>query len=177
MKKAICIFFLLVTVASGCVPSGNRAGASAEQDVRNAVLAYFDRYKGRDFREIDRGCFSAELSMLLQQTMEREKREIEKTAKSAYPTDKPFIMEGDVFSSLYEGADAMRIRSIHILSGTAAAEVAFSHTERGHTTEWSDYLILVNEDGWKVDNVIFTSRYTSMKSTKDALREYISAGE
>ncbi|SBW08516.1 exported hypothetical protein [uncultured delta proteobacterium] len=177
MKKIRLILFLLVIAASGCGPSGRHAGTSAEQEVAQAVHTYFTHYKGRDFREIDHGYLSGDLSSLLQQSMDREQREIVKTAKSAYPTDKPFIMEGDLFSSLYEGADAMRIRSIHITSGTATVDVLFSHTERQHTTEWNDCLLLVQENGWKVDNVIFKSGYAGMKSTKDTLREYIHAKE
>jgi len=52
------------------------------------------------------------------------------------------------------------------------ASVAVTFTNKGYKTRWTDDVKLVNENGWKIDNVLFTGGWTSQTSTRDALRQF-----
>ena len=83
------------------------------------------------------------------------------------------MIEGDVFSSLYEGQDAVKIGDIKIEGNKATAEVEFTNTE--YKLTWKDVVILVQENGWKIDDVLYTGHKVDVKGTKDGLLSLINS--
>ena len=63
-----------------------------------------------DFRKADSTYLSPEISQLIQEVVLKEKQSADKL-KSINSTDKPDMIEGDLFTSSYEGAKSFKIIS------------------------------------------------------------------
>lgn len=69
----------------------------------------------------------------------------------------PPLIEGDLFSSMFEGATAWKLGACST-SGTAArCPVAFTYAQPGHPpVTWTDTLLLTNTAaGWRVDDIAY----------------------
>jgi hypothetical protein len=74
-----------------------------------------------------------------------------------HPDEKPPWIEGDLFSSLFEGAQTHAEGEASVTGNKAEVPVTFTYTEGGSTTKWTDRLILTKgpADNWLVDDVRF----------------------
>lgn len=146
---------------------------SCSDPVKNEISTSINNFfkSPKDFRSIDKNMMTKELGELIQKAVDRELLEVEKIKKSEFPTDKPLCIEGDVFSSLYEGQDSLKILGIKIKNNKATATLELTNTQYKET--WKDEVLLKNENGWKIDNVIFKGIEPTSKSTKDILLSFI----
>jgi len=77
----------------------------------------------------------------------------------------PPMLEGDIFTSLFEGATAWKIGACQAGAKTARCPVALSFTpppgpKAPKPATWSDTLTLVQTpQGWKVDDVIYDAGF------------------
>jgi hypothetical protein len=77
----------------------------------------------------------------------------------------PPMLEGDIFSSLFEGATAWKIGACQGDAKAARCPVALSRTpppspKPEKPANWNDTLLLVNTpQGWKVDDVIYDAGF------------------
>jgi hypothetical protein len=77
----------------------------------------------------------------------------------------PPMLEGDIFSSLFEGASAWKVGACQGDAKTARCPVALSYVAApGKKPEkpanWNDTVLLVNTpQGWKVDDVIYDAGF------------------
>jgi hypothetical protein len=72
------------------------------------------------------------------------------------PDEKPPWVEGDLFSSLFEGPNSFKFGSVTISGAKAEVIVHCSYTGGGATSSWTDTLLLVKSDkGWLVDDIRF----------------------
>jgi hypothetical protein len=68
----------------------------------------------------------------------------------------PPLVEGDVFTSLFEGADAFQVGKCKEKDNSAECEVGFSNTNPGDgkTFKWKDAVLLEKTDkGWLISDV------------------------
>lgn len=68
----------------------------------------------------------------------------------------PPLVEGDVFTSLFEGADAFQVGKCKEKDNSAECEVGFSNTNPGDgkTFKWKDEVLLEKTDkGWLISDV------------------------
>ena len=89
-----------------------------------------------------------------------------------HPDEKPPWIEGDLFSSLFEGPRQFSTGAAKISGETAEVVVECSHTEGGDTVKWSDVLLLVREGGkWLIDDVSYggTWDFANSGTLKEAL--------
>ena len=89
-----------------------------------------------------------------------------------HPDEKPPWIEGDLFSSLFEGPRQFSTGVAKVDGETAEVRVECSHTEGGDTVKWSDFLILVREGGkWLIDDVRYGGEWDFANSgtLKEAL--------
>jgi hypothetical protein len=80
----------------------------------------------------------------------------------------PPMLEGDIFSSLFEGATAWKVGSCQPSGQTARCTVALSYTppppppggKPAKPAAWNDTLVLVlTPQGWKVDDVVYDAGF------------------
>lgn len=76
---------------------------------------------------------------------------------SAKIKDSPPLIEGDLFSSLFEGATQSKLQACTVSGTGARCPVAFTHASATAKTEnWTDALLLVNTpQGWRVDDIAY----------------------
>jgi hypothetical protein len=154
---------ILIFLIFGCTTHSNK-------EIRMVIGNFYKNHKG-DFRTVDKTLLTQDLSSLIDKAIAREMCEAENMIKSDFPSDKPLMIEGDIFTSLYEGHDSYKIRGIKMNGNKATAIVEFSNTS--YPEPWNDEVLLVKEKGWKIDNVIFKAQMVDMESTKEVLLELI----
>lgn len=128
---------------------------------------------------VQKDLFSTDLEKVLKEAVNATNASVEKVKKSDHPTDKPAILEGSTFTSLYEGYTSYKIKSVTIdPSGTSAdAIVDLEHTLSEPKTTWADQVHLINSDqGWRIDNISFDS-IGSAKDLKTSLKSFIQSAQ
>jgi hypothetical protein len=148
MKKLLFILLYSVLLLSGC--------KNVEQDVNDSVIHFYKNHQP-NYRNVDRKLLSKELNLLLDKTDAREKLELKWTAKSASPTDKPQFIETDIFASHLEGEFGFAVNKISVNGVQARIIMDFTSTlvPTNDVQKWSEEVILINEDGWKFDDINF----------------------
>jgi hypothetical protein len=78
----------------------------------------------------------------------------------------PPMLEGDIFSSLFEGATAWKVGSCQADAKSARCPVALTYApapspgNKAKPANWHDTIVLVNTpQGWKVDDVIYDAGF------------------
>lgn len=138
----------------------------------NTVQAFFSGYKG-NFREADPAFLSGGLRAALQATVDGEKQSAERVKASQFPNDKPQILEGEIFSGLYEGFTSFEARPENVKDGQATVEVRFRNEHYG--VDWTDEVVLIEENGWKIDDVRYTGKKAGLLSLREVLQDFESA--
>lgn len=85
----------------------------------------------------------------------------------------PPVLEGDIFSSLFEGASAWKVGACQTAAKTARCSVALSYVPppaagpKAKPASWNDTVLLVNTpQGWKVDDVVYDPSFASGNTGK-----------
>jgi ABC-type transporter MlaC component len=87
-------------------------------------------------------------------------------------------VEGDIYTSLYDGATAVKIEKITLHNNIADVEIeAVYAPEPQNVLKWSDGVVLKKENGfWKIDDVIYKGNEMIRSSkTKKTLKEILTA--
>lgn len=123
--------------------------------------------------------FSQDLEEVLTKAIDTSNADIEKVKHSSHPSDKPLILEGAVFSSLYEGYTKYMIRSIDIISNRAKVFVDFEYNQVSPAIKWTDTIHFINtvDNQWKIDNITFNNSISTATDLKSSLNDFISYGE
>jgi hypothetical protein len=112
-------------------------------------------------------CLSAPLRAL----MEAAKREQLEFMKK-FPDEKPPWIEGDFFSSLFEGPHRFQVLGTEVKGDRANVRVEQERTEGGDTVKWTDTLLLVKTpEGWRVDDMRYGGSwdFANTGTLRDAL--------
>ena len=101
-------------------------------------------------------------------------KEIQAKSIREHPDEKPPWADGDLFSSLFEGAQSFRIGHPSNRGDTTEVPVQLTYRQGGSTTRWSDVLILVrNGKRWLVSDILLRGEW-AFKSG-DSLRSILSS--
>jgi hypothetical protein len=181
--------FLAVSFAAFAVPSFAITDARAAQEGPDAIAEdFYAQYltigagvpEPKELARIS-PLLSPSLLDLLKGAEAAEAAYAKANAKEAVPP----LVEGDLFSSLFEGADKYKVGLCHVSDQNVFCSIVMSHSEGGvgvpKTTDWTDTLILAaDKDGsWKVDDILFGGMwdFARMGSLKDTLRDVIEQGK
>ncbi|MDP9959838.1 hypothetical protein [Chryseobacterium lathyri] len=172
------IFLLFVSFKKEETKPALSADAQITQKLKTLYSTY-DKYGKYDNRiyghPIPKNLFSTDLEKKLKEVVDITNASVEKIKKSDHPTDKPHILEGSIFTSLYEGYTSYTIQSVVVNStGTSAdATVRLEHAMSQPKFIWTDKVHLVKSDQeWKIDNISFDSIGNS-KDLKAILNDFI----
>ncbi len=119
---------------------------------------------------------SPELSELLQRADEAEQKH-----EALTKGEEPPLVEGDLFTSLFEGASSFKIDSCESDDATAFCIVQFKYSNPGDKSEveWKDKAYLVKStSGWTVDDIEYLGDWQFMHKgrLKNLLNEVIREG-
>lgn len=83
-----------------------------------------------------------------------EARRIQKNFQRRNPDEKPPWIEGDLFGSLFEGAQTYRVGEVTQRGNLAEAVVWQTYTGRGETVRWKDiYVFERTPQGWLLKDI------------------------
>ena len=150
---------------------------SPKQEIRKVANAFYKNYKG-DFRTCDTTLLTADLVSEIDAAISKEKKEAQKIVTSAYPTDKLDMIEGDIFTSLYDGYTSYKIGDIKLEPDKDIVLVGFIYQEKNPKYKnelWVDEVVLVREHGWKIDNVLYKGHSSSISNLREVLSSFINS--
>jgi hypothetical protein len=165
VKRAVAI--LLLAMTAPCAAQAPAAGDPAA--AANAFYAVYGPLVGKGGGIPDTAArlrFAPVLSPRLnKQFADAAAAQRRLTAKVKYAV--PPLLEGDVFSSLFEGATAWKVGACQITGTTAHCPVQLSHAAPvaagrapARPANWRDTLVLTGGPGaWKVDDVIYDAGF------------------
>jgi hypothetical protein len=91
-----------------------------------------------------------------------------------HPDDKPPWADGDLFTSLFEGANSFRVGAPRIKGDRAEVPVDLAYRRGGATSRWSDVLVLTRtSDGWRVWDILLKGEWAF--KTGESLRSVLSS--
>ncbi len=119
---------------------------------------------------------STELSELLKKADEAEQKH-----EAATKGEEPPMVEGDLFTSLFEGAGSYSVTSCESNDASAFCTVEFKYLNPGDKSEvkWKDKVYLVKSSrGWAVDDIEYLGEWQFMHKgrLKNLLKEVIQEG-
>ncbi|ATL75917.1 hypothetical protein CJF12_19940 [Chryseobacterium piperi] len=180
--KRFFFYLSIFLVLASCKnePDYNKQSANAEikQKVTQLYRVYGQSNEALYNQPIETNLFSSDLKEILEKSIYNSKTDIKKVKSSNYPTDKPLLLEGAVFSSLYEGYTSYNIKSIDIISNRAKVTVDFEYDKVSPKIIWTDTIHLINTDHqWKIDNISFNNSISNSSDLKSSLNAFISYAE
>ena len=176
LKRVSCTLAGLVALLlfAGCGRSPEKAAPSPQgpptpSAVAAAVDGFFSSYRG-NFREADPGRLSNTLAAAVQSAIDGEKESAARVKASEFPNDKPTILEGEIFSGLYEGFTAFEIAGESVSGDQAVVQVRFRNEP--YNVTWTDEVVLVDEDGWKIDDIRYAQKKAGLLGLREVLQEF-----
>jgi hypothetical protein len=167
MISARAALVLLALAIVGCdQPAAPAAAAPGPAAVVEEFLAGYDG----NFRAANSALLSSSLGAAFISAVAIEDQSRVAVKASEFPNDKPQLLEGEIFSGLYEGFTGWSITSEDTRNHQAAVEVAFTNSHYG--VGWIDRVDLVEEDGWKIDDVRYLDKKTGALGLRDVLRGF-----
>ena len=161
-----CFFissFLLLLFFSSC-------NNHAEKEIASTIYSVY--HKPNVYSELgaDTTLLSKQLSGLIASAKKVEVLDLQRVRNSEYPTDKPLLIEGEIFTSVYEGFTSLNVNEVQVDNCTARAVVVFIN--KGYKLNWCDTLLLTNENGWKLNDVRYKNNSGSLQKT---LTEFVAS--
>jgi hypothetical protein len=138
----------------------------------STVRDFFAGYRG-NFREANPAFLSQGLRAALQSAVEGERESAVRVKASDFPNDKPQILEGEVFAGLYEGFTACEVRGESTEEERVLVDVAFRNEP--YNVTWTDRVVVVDEDGWKIDDVRYSDKKAGLLSLREVLQDFEAA--
>ena len=91
----------------------------------------------------------------------RDARVRQEQFKASHPDEKPPLVEGDLFSSLFEGPDSFSAAETNVEEGTRAlVKMDLRHGEGAAATSWQDTVLLDLDDGiWCISDVEYGGKW------------------
>jgi hypothetical protein len=159
MRRNALSFFVLL-VASGC------AARQPVPEMKETVTSFYDTYLAVRLRGIPvedqqrrlAPFCSARLNDLLKEADRAEDRYYEATKGEVPP-----LMEGDVFTSLSEGATSFNVTSCEKEDNSCAVEFRYVESRESRPTVWKDKVYLVKESkAWLIDDIEYAGDWQFM---------------
>jgi len=84
----------------------------------------------------------------------------QKRCEDKFPEDKPPWIEGDIFSSSFEGFTSFKVSASRRARRGREVTVSFAYVEGKDRVTWHDVLVLRNDTGpWLVDDLFYRAKF------------------
>ncbi len=125
---------------------------------------------------LDAQIFSAELNQLMAQSKETENLSRITILHSKNPTDKPLLIEGEIFTSLYEGFTKINSWNRGYFY-TTKAKLPYDFENEYYHQKWTDTMVLMYENNeWKFHDVLYAQQSPHV-SLQERLKDFIRSGK
>jgi hypothetical protein len=159
MKKLFPILFSVVLCLTfGSDAFGQKVGTPYQVTKKFYAQLFYLQIRGLpgDAQMKDISPFlSAEIKRLIARDRQIQARFIKDR-----PDQKPPWIEGDLFSSLFEGSTAFQPGRVRKRAGQTEVDVNLSYLADGQYTKWTDAAVLKRIGGrWVITNIIFKGKW------------------
>ena len=176
MRKLAALNFIRTLFLLCLVSCGQAVTAQAQSTPSQAANNFYRTYLKLNIRGLPSDEQMKVLSPLittdLKGLFENAQKEQTKFIKEN-PNEKPPWGDGDLFTSLFEGAQSFRLGRAKVRRGQADVPVHLAYTQGGSTSRWSDILILVRRGNrWLVSDILLKGdwAFKSGASLRENLR-------
>ncbi len=143
------------------------------KEINQTLAQLYDKPMGI-YDSIPSNLFSKDLLKKINAVRKITKDDEARIAKSASPTDKPIMIEGNFLTSKWNYSyTTYAVKEIKIDKNEARVLIDFVNLTTTPEIKWSDTAILVNENGWKIDDVLYASEDSETKDLKENLDSMI----
>ena len=128
-------------------------------DPAEAAKAFYTELRAREVQGLPKGqdwvALAPRVSEELAEAIRGAQAEQAEAIKNA-PCEKPPWIEGDLFSSLFEGVQHFVIGKAKVDGDKAEVPVTCTYSEGGMTSKWTDTMLMVKTaKGWLLDDMRF----------------------
>lgn len=173
MRIIVLSLFLFATTA---------LAADVDRDMKGVVNAFYNAYitvrppgvPSEKEQLSFTPYLSASVKKLLKEAAAAERR-YRRTTRGEVPP----LVEGDLFTSLFEGASAFTVLSCDSRTDSCLVEFSYLDPESKSSTIWQDKVYLVKDArGWLVDDIEFLGNWQFMHKgrLKELLKQVIEEG-
>lgn len=163
MKKNVFILMFFSFLFQSC----NHHTAS-KKEIENKITQLYSSPETIYDKEPDATLFTSDVIALIENARKITANDLERIKNSPSPTDKPLIIEGNIFCSSYDGFTNYTIKAIAIHDSIAKATIAFEYDSVPKET-WTDTIVLKKDQNWKIDNILYSKKYTINKDLREIL--------
>lgn len=179
MKK-LFIYLSIVPFLFSCQKKNSEVQIkSPDAEITNVLEKFYQQYGKSSAalyeQPIAKDLFTPQIREEIEEIVSASKEDIEHIRKSSHPDDKPLLLEGSVFTSLYEGYTSYHVQSINTRNmkpdvKVADATVAFENAAVSPKIVWKENVHLINPSGsvWQIDNITF-DKIAQVKDLKTRL--------
>jgi hypothetical protein len=90
----------------------------------------------------------------------RADRTKQKAEMKAHPDEKPSWIEGDLFSSMFEGATSFRLGEVRPGDNRTEVDVHLAYKYKSDATEWMDTAVLEKVNGrWVITDILYKANW------------------
>jgi len=165
-KIFIAATVLLAILSIGCGSSSDR------KEISSLINGFYGKGRPGDYRYVNKLQLTSGLAQLITKAAEKQTADSARL-KAIGSTDKPLMIEGDIFTSVLEGNTFQEIKDLTIGKQESKVVVEFLNNSFGQL-KWTDSILLVKEAGaWKIDDVLYTKGKGSGKGTRDVLTAFL----
>lgn len=164
------------TLFPQCSASCFTSESAGHKDIKQTVMDFFDSSprSGR-FYEAKTSLLSRELASLVQKAKAEEEWSSECVRNSKYPTDKPKIIEGDIYTRSWERHTRMDVSHISSDANSGQVYVKFYSDDYTPVIPWFGFVSLIREHGqWKIDDILTWELSREVIFTAGSIRDYFS---
>jgi hypothetical protein len=156
----ILLFVMLLTTNA----LANNVNGDLPQAVKTFYQVYLEVKPSGVPTKKERAQFAPHISAQLQELLQGAE-EVERSYAKATRGQVPPLVEGDLFTSLFEGAEAFRVISCQSTAGHGVCMVEFVMTDQRDKSSfrWQDKVYLVKSpQGWVVEDIEFLGDWPFM---------------
>ena len=136
---------------------------SAQTSARATAIEFYKSYLELNVRGLPDATTHAKLLMFFDPGVMRlieAARAQQADFIKKHPDEKPPWIEGDLFSSLFEGAQSFVVGATRVKGARTEVDVGLSYKEGTSVTNWTDTLILTRGPyGWRVSDIILKGKW------------------
>ncbi len=161
MRRNALSCSVVLFVASGC------AARRPAPEMKETITSFYDAYLAvqprgipteKQQQKLSPSC-SIRLKALLKEANRAEDRYYEATKGEVPP-----LMEGDIFTSLFEGATSFNVTSCETKDNSCVVEFRYVESRESRPTVWRDKVYLVKESkAWLIDDIEYAGDWQFMQ--------------
>jgi hypothetical protein len=144
----------------------------SKNEIESKISSFYSKQESIYNISINNGLFSKALSQEIENLRGITNKDANRIKNSSSPFDKPIIFEGSIFTSIYDGYQKHTIKEVIIKEKTAEVTVDFEYNSAPKIF-WTDKVFLINDDGWKIDNIQFDSKISKDKNLRDRITSLV----